>query len=162
MKGTQDIGILYKEGNLNLFHSICIDLNWGWTRRKSVIGFIFQLIDKPITWSSRLPTITLSSTNVEYKASSTKSPNEVTWLQHLVGEIGMTDIDIKVIHSDNHNIMKIANRVFFTWTKRIYLCWNTTPLHMKEYIIRSNKPYTCLDKKSTCINLDQSFRQEKV
>jgi len=56
--------------------------------RRSTIGFVFIMGGGAISWNSkRQPTITLSTTEVEYMAS-TQATKEAIWMTKLMKELG--------------------------------------------------------------------------
>jgi hypothetical protein len=83
---------------------------------------MFSFGSGDITWSSKKqPTITLSSTEVEYRgATTTIVACEVVWLQKLFSDLGQLVDAVTIIYCDNINSILLANNpVYHARTKHI-------------------------------------------
>ena len=96
------------------------------------VVFLFKLGSSPITWRcSKQPTISLSSTEAEYKCMS-DSAKEVTWLRGLLGELRMLrSSEPTILYCDNQSSVKLAkNPVFHARTKHIEIHYH----HVREKV----------------------------
>ena len=88
--------------------------------RKSTSGFIFQLGQSTISWSSKKQNcVALSSTEAEFVAASYAS-QECTWLIQLLKDFELNQKLPIILHEDNQSVIKLCtlNRVS-TFTKHI-------------------------------------------
>ena len=72
MNGTIDFGLLYKKGGACKLVGYC-DANYGGDHdtRRPTTGYIFNTGSRAISWcSKRQPTVSLSTTEAEYRASA--------------------------------------------------------------------------------------------
>ena len=83
-------------------------------------GYCFTLGSCAISWSSKKqPTISLSSTKVEYRASCFGTCKAV-WLWHLLEDLGFFEQSPSLVLCDNQSCLAIAcNLVFHAFTKHI-------------------------------------------
>lgn len=121
VKGTTNYGILYTdEGGLQL--EGFTDSDWAGDRddRKSTTGYAFSLGSGAISWcSKKQPTVTLSSTEAEYRAAA-KATCEAIWLRRLLGDVQITQVDPTVIYCDSQSCIQLAkNPVYHARTKHI-------------------------------------------
>lgn len=125
LKTTPALGLFY-EADTKDSTSLSI---YGWTdsdwagdvdHRRSTTGYCFTLGSGAISWSSKKqPTVSLSSTEAEYRAACT-STCEVVWLRRLLGELGFPQQAPTLLLCDNQSCLAIArNPVFHTRTKHI-------------------------------------------
>ena len=85
VSGTMDRGILYKEGEAIRLEGYT-DADWAGSvsDRRSTSGFIFSLGSGAVSWSSKKqPTVTLSSTEAEYRGAVIATC-EAIWLKRLL------------------------------------------------------------------------------
>ncbi|MCO5563124.1 hypothetical protein L7F22_016760 [Adiantum nelumboides] len=88
LKGTPSLGILYGGDMINIHGYSDSDYTANLVDRKSISGNAFFLDTGAISWSSKKQnTISLSSTEAEYK-SLTTSACESIWLQRCLQELG--------------------------------------------------------------------------
>ena len=87
VQGTRTHGIFYKaKSDLDLIGFTDSDWAGDITDRKSTSGYVFMLVEGPITWSSKKQSaIALSSTKVEY-IGVVNAATQCLWLQGLLGE----------------------------------------------------------------------------
>ncbi|MCO5601751.1 hypothetical protein L7F22_055876 [Adiantum nelumboides] len=88
--------------------------------RQSISSFMFSLGSAAITWSSKKqPTISLSSTEAEYRGDVVAAC-EVAWLELVLGDLGIQVQRPIVIHCNNLSSIQLAqNPVFHARTKHI-------------------------------------------
>ncbi|KAK6145332.1 hypothetical protein DH2020_022152 [Rehmannia glutinosa] len=84
IKSTMDYGILYKRGgNCKVIGYCGADYGGDHDTRRSTTGYVFMLGSGAISWrSKRQPTVSLSTTEAEYRAA-TMAAQESTWLVQL-------------------------------------------------------------------------------
>ena len=90
------------------------------TTRKSVTSFYIFLGDSLISWKSKKqPIVSLSSTEVEYRAM-TSTTKEIVWLRWLLADMGVFLSHLTPMYCDNKSVIQIAhNSVFYEQTKHI-------------------------------------------
>ena len=88
--------------------------------RKSTTGYVFNIGSGPISWSSKKqPTVSLSSTEAEYKALCSATC-EAIWLRRILEDVGETQNAPTVISCDNQSTIKLANNpIYHARTKHI-------------------------------------------
>lgn len=101
------------------------DADWAQNKgdRKSVTGYIFNMADAPVTWSSKgQATVALSSTEAEYVAL-TATAREAIWLRSVLAEMGRPATRGTTIYEDNESAMKLVNNpVLHARSKHIDIC----------------------------------------
>jgi len=112
LKGTINFGIEYTNAcNVELTgHS---DSDWARNPddRKSTTGYIFNIGSGAISWSSKKQaTISLSSTEAEYKALFS-STCEAIWLRRILEDVGEGQQEPTVIRCDNQSTIKLGNNL---------------------------------------------------
>lgn len=119
LKGTMNLGLVYRKGNEPLRGHV--DADWGScpNDRKSFTGYAFILGGSPITWDAKKQkTVALSSTEAEYMALS-EAAKEAIYLRGMLGELRMETGQIEVFN-DNMSASKLAeNSVFHARSKHI-------------------------------------------
>ncbi|TFY51065.1 hypothetical protein EVJ58_g10757 [Rhodofomes roseus] len=89
LQGTKRFALCY-DGGSNSGLIAYSDSDWAEDRddRHSTSGFIFMMANCVISWASRRqPTVSLSSTEAEYKAAS-DTCRQMAWLRHFGDELG--------------------------------------------------------------------------
>lgn len=74
----------------------------------------------PVAWGSKKQTTTASSTTeAEYYAAH-RASREIRWMRRLLGDIGFTQLNPTVLHTDNQSAIRlIRNPEFHQRTKHI-------------------------------------------
>ena len=98
------------------------DSNWAQDldSRRLVGGFIFDIADGTISWSSKKqPTVALSTVEAEYMAASNVT-KEAIWLRTLLEDLGHPPVAATILHADNQGCIALAqNPVTHTRAKHI-------------------------------------------
>ncbi|KAH9750824.1 retrovirus-related pol polyprotein from transposon RE1 [Citrus sinensis] len=121
LKATQDYGLkFFREGSLTLTSFTDADWACDLDDRKSVGAYCIYLGNNLISWSSKKQSvITRSSAESEYRALASVSA-ELTWLQSLFSELGISCIEKPIIWCDNISATELAkNPVYHSRTKHI-------------------------------------------
>jgi hypothetical protein len=80
---------------------------------KSTSGYMFKLAEGVISWSSKKqPSVALSSTEAKY-ITGAHAAKEVIWLQHLFGEVGLSNDSPTTLYMDNQSAIAIAKNPQF-------------------------------------------------
>ncbi|KAE8669113.1 Detected protein of unknown function [Hibiscus syriacus] len=113
VKSTIDYGLLYKKGEDCKLVGYC-DANYvgDHDTRRPTTGYVFNLGSRTIFWcSKRQPTVSLSTTEAEYRAVATAQ--ESTWLIQLMNNL-YKPIDYAVpLYCDNQSAIHLADNPFF-------------------------------------------------
>eukprot|EP00253_Pinus_taeda_P025555 PITA_25555 len=91
LKGTLNFGIMYTD-EFDVELAGYSDSDWAGNPddRKSTTGYMFNIGSGPISWSSKKqPTVSLSSTEAEYKALCSATC-EAIWLRRILEDVGET------------------------------------------------------------------------
>jgi hypothetical protein len=124
LQGTKDYGIKYD--NLGGKATITVigysDADWGSNAidRRSISGYAFFLGGGTIAWSSKKqPTVSLSSMEAEYMASS-HAVKEAIWLRSFLNGIGFQQNEASELFLDNQSAIALAyNPEFHARSKHI-------------------------------------------
>lgn len=148
LKGTQYLGLIYHgksnvvEGNQSWSFPEChTDSDWAGdpNTRRSTTGYLFKLNGAAISWKSRLqPTVSLSSTEAEYKAT-TEAGQEVVWLRGLLSHIAIDQKSPTVLCSDSTGAVSLTSKaIFHRRTKHIEVQyhWIREQVEKKTIILR--------------------------
>ena len=121
LKGTASHGPLFSKTSSGTLHSYS-DSDWGmdldtW---RSTSGILHKIGTTTISWSSKLqPTISLSSTEAEYKAL-TKASKDIIYYRRLLQELGYLDKNPTILLSNNQSSIKLVkNPIMHARTKHI-------------------------------------------
>ncbi|KAI3462288.1 hypothetical protein Pfo_018951, partial [Paulownia fortunei] len=121
VKSTIDYGLLYKKGEgCKLFGYCDADYAGDHDTRRSTTGYVFKLGSGIISWcSKRQPTVSLSTTEAEYRAAA-MAGQESTWLIQLMNNLHqLVDYPIP-LYCDNQSAIRLAeNPVFHARTKHV-------------------------------------------
>jgi hypothetical protein len=121
LKGTLDYGIKYIDASDVEFTGYS-DFDWAGNLddRKSTTGYAFSIGSGVVSWSSKKqPTVSLSSTEAEYKALCATT-YEVVWLRRLLQDVGEERKEPTMIRCDNQSSINIAkNLIFHARTKHV-------------------------------------------
>lgn len=122
LKGTSSLGITYQynENNFALLGYSDADYAADLDTRRSTTGYLFCLSGGPITWNSqRQKTVSLSTTEAEYKAACAAA-KEMIWLKRFLLELSCTDVTYSCICIDNQSTIKLVkNPTLHKRTKHI-------------------------------------------
>ncbi|XP_048491166.1 uncharacterized mitochondrial protein AtMg00810-like [Beta vulgaris subsp. vulgaris] len=121
VKGTIDYGILYRNDKEFEVVGYCdADYAGDLDTRRSTTGYVFNLGSAAVSWcSKRQPTVSLSSTEAEYRAAA-MATQECVWLTQLLKDLHQPiDRGIKLA-CDNQSAIRLAeNPVFHARTKHV-------------------------------------------
>lgn len=112
---TAEYGLLYEvqDGKDMLIGYSDADFAGDIDTRRSTTGFVFNMCNAPVSWSSqRQKLVTLSTTESEYVAASTAS-KEAVWLRQLLKDL---DCDISTptdLYVDNQSTIRLINNPEF-------------------------------------------------
>ncbi|KAM1630317.1 hypothetical protein ACFX2K_018465 [Malus domestica] len=121
VKSTIDYGLLYKKGEDCKLVGYCdADYAGDHDTRRSTTGYVFKLGSETISWcSKRQPTVSLSTTEAEYRAAA-MAAQENAWLVQLMSDLHQP-VDYSVpLYCDNQSAIRLAeNPVFHARTKHV-------------------------------------------
>ncbi|KAL7125651.1 hypothetical protein ABFS83_14G131000 [Erythranthe nasuta] len=126
VKTTLGHGILYKKGgDCKLFGYCDADYAGDHDTRRSTTGYVFILGSGAISWcSKRQPTVSLSTTEAEYRAAA-MAAQESTWLIYLLNELHQPLDYMVSLLCDNQSAIRLAeNPVFHARTKHVAVQYN--------------------------------------
>lgn len=120
LKGTADMGIVYKVGKNTFTGYTDADYGGCIIDRRSFTGYAFIMNGGVVTWDSRKQqTTAASTTEAEYMALS-EAAKEAVYLQRFMEELGVKDMKKITLYNDNCSAQKLAqNPVFHSRTKHI-------------------------------------------
>ncbi|KAK1384499.1 hypothetical protein POM88_022234 [Heracleum sosnowskyi] len=125
LKGTSDVGFIYG-GDTECLVTGFSDTNYAGDvdSRRSMTGYAFTLGGSIVNWKATLqPTVTLSTTEVEYMAL-TEASTEGIWLKGLVSDLGLHH-DQATVYCDSLSAICLANdQVHHERTKHIDVRYN--------------------------------------
>ncbi len=142
--GTKSLGITYdNKRKMELEAYVDSDYASDKDERKSTTGYVIMLGGGAIQWKSQMQkTVSLSSTDAEYKALSTCAA-EVTYLKRIMADMGLIEKKV-TIYEDNVGAMKLAENWESTkCTKHIDIRYH----HIREMI--ENEEIEIMHIKST-------------
>ncbi|XP_042445550.1 secreted RxLR effector protein 161-like [Zingiber officinale] len=121
VKSTTDYGLLYKRNeNCKLVGYCDADYAGDCDTRRSTTGYVFKLGSVTISWcSKRQPTVSLSTTEAEYRATA-MAAQESTWIIQLMNNLHQP-VDYAVpVYCDNQSAIRLAeNPIFHARTKHV-------------------------------------------
>ncbi|KAM1254549.1 hypothetical protein ACFX2G_029491 [Malus domestica] len=121
VKSTIDYGFLYKKGEDCKLVGYCdADYAGDHNTRRSTIGYVFKLGSRTIFWcSKRQPTVSLSTTEAEYRAA-VMAAQENAWLVQLMSDLHQPVDYLVPLYCDNQSAIHLAkNPVFHARTKHM-------------------------------------------
>ena len=121
VKGTLDWGLFYEKGVECKVNGYCdADYAGDHDTRRSTTGYVFNLGSGAISWcSKRQPTVSLSTTEAEYRAGAIAA-QECAWLTQLMKDLNQPIEDGVILHCDNLSAVRLAeNPVFHARTKHV-------------------------------------------
>ena len=88
--------------------------------KKSTSGYAFNIGSRVMSWSSKKqPTVSLSTTKVEYKTLC-NATCEAIWLRRILEDVGKKQIKTTILKCDNQSSIKLAhNPIYHARTKHI-------------------------------------------
>ena len=110
LKGTINYGIKYSSNKEEKDLVGYCDSDWAGDidTRKSTSGYVFQLGNSAISWSSRKQaTVARSSTEAEYVALSAAT-QEAIWLQRLMKDLGKKMDTPIIVYEDNQGAIELT------------------------------------------------------
>ncbi|KMQ85201.1 integrase core domain protein [Lasius niger] len=130
LKGTLDLGIRYGSGKslLQVVGYSDADYANDIETRRSTTGYVFMLVNGPVTWSSqRQKLVTLSTTEAKYVAAASAA-KEMIWLRKLLSDIGHGCSEATVLFIDNQSAIRLVkNPEFHKRTKHIAIRFHIIP-----------------------------------
>jgi hypothetical protein len=121
LKGTLDYGIKYNDAS-DVELTGYSDSDWAdnLDDRRLTTGYAFNIGSGVVSWSSKKkPTVSLSSTEAEYKALCAETC-EAVWLRRLLQDVGEERKEPTMIRYDNQSSINIAkNPIFHARTKHV-------------------------------------------
>lgn len=121
VKGTLDWGLFYEKGVECKVNGYCdADYAGDHDTRYSTTGYVFNLGSGAISWcSKRQPTVSLSTTEAEYRAGAIAA-QEYAWLTQLMKDLNQPIEDGVILHCDNLSAVRLAeNLLFHARTKHV-------------------------------------------
>ena len=121
LKGPSNFRILYKLGTKqNLFGFFDSDYAGHLEDRKSILGFVFMMNSRAMSWSSKKQKIvTLSSIEVEFIATAS-SLCQAVWLRRFLETLQYQQQGATTIYGDNVSVIQISkNSVLHGMSKHI-------------------------------------------
>jgi len=123
LKGTVNLGIMYTDESDVVLTGFS-DSDWAGNPddRRSTSGYAFHIGSGVVSWSSKKqPTVSLSSTESEYKAL-TNATCEAIWLRRILADLEEAQSGSTCINCDNQSAIKLAhNPVYHARTKHVEL-----------------------------------------
>ncbi|KAK9063785.1 hypothetical protein SSX86_017657 [Deinandra increscens subsp. villosa] len=121
VKATLGFGVRFNRGEKLELKGFCdADYAGDLDTRRSTTGYVFMLGQAAVTWcSKRQPTVSLSTTEAEYRAAA-MAAQEIVWLKLVLGELKQ-QADMKVtLYCDNLSSIQLAeNPMFHARSKHI-------------------------------------------
>ena len=114
MKSTIDYGLLYKKGEHCKLVGYCdVDYPGDHDNRRSTTGYVFKLGSGTISWcSKRQPTVSLSTTEAEYRAAAMVA-QESTWLIQLMNNLHQPVDYVIPLYCDNQSAIRLVENLVF-------------------------------------------------
>ncbi|KAM1556843.1 hypothetical protein PS2_040150 [Malus domestica] len=109
IKGTTDLGILYKEGGTEeVIGYTDSDYAGDQDDRKSTSGYVFIISSGAVSWSSKKqPVVTLSTTEAEFIAAASGAC-QVIWLRRILKSLNQEQNGPTLVYCDNVSTIKLS------------------------------------------------------
>ena len=121
LKGTSEMCLCFRKGNLTLQGFSDADLGGDFDTKKSTTDYIFTLGGTAVSWKSKLQDrVALSTTEAEYIAIS-EAAKEMIWLKNFLNELGKEQDDAPMFSDSQSAISLAKNPVFHSRCKHIQL-----------------------------------------
>ncbi|KAE8699425.1 hypothetical protein F3Y22_tig00110578pilonHSYRG00054 [Hibiscus syriacus] len=167
VKNTIDYGLLYKKGEDCKLVGYCdADYAGDHDTRRSTIGYVFKLGSGTISWcSKRQPTVSLSTTEAEYRATA-MAAQESTWLIQLMNNLHQP-VDYAIpLYCDKQSAIRLAeNPVFHARTKHVEVHYHFVrekvlqeEIEMRQ--IKTDEQIADLFTKSLSVGKFEHFRRQ--
>ncbi|KAE8669333.1 hypothetical protein F3Y22_tig00112249pilonHSYRG00290 [Hibiscus syriacus] len=167
VKNTIDYGLLYKKGEDCKLVGYCdADYAGDHDTRRSTTGYVFKLGSGTISWcSKRQPTVSLSTTEAEYRAAA-MAAQESTWLIQLMNNLHQP-VDYAIpLYCDNQSAIRLAeNLVFHARTKHVEVHYHFVrekvlqeEIEMRQ--IKTDEQIADLFTKSLSVGKFEHFRRQ--
>ncbi|KAE8705435.1 hypothetical protein F3Y22_tig00110429pilonHSYRG01243 [Hibiscus syriacus] len=167
VKNTIDYGLLYKKGEDCKLVGYCdADYAGDHDTRRSTTGYVFKLGSGTISWcSKRQPTVSLSTTEAEYRAAA-MAAQESTWLIQLMNNLHQP-VDYAIpLYCDNQSAIRLAeNPVFHARTKHVEVHYHFVrekvlqeEIEMRQ--IKTDEQIADLFTKSLSVGKFEHFRRQ--
>lgn len=112
LKGTKDLGIVYRKNSDSLTVFSDADYAGDKKTRRSTSGVVATLSEGAITWMSQLQkTVALSTTEAELVAAC-EGAKEAVWLERLLAEM-LEKKEVPLLYVDNASAVKLAKNPGF-------------------------------------------------
>ena len=134
VKDTINYGLLYKKGDEVKIVGYCdADYAGDHDTRRSTTGYVFMLGSGVVSWcSKRQPTVSLSTTEAEYRAAA-MAAQESTWLMQLMKDLHQCTDNAVPLYCDNQSAIRLAeNPVFHARTKHVEVHYH----FLREKVLR--------------------------
>lgn len=156
LKGTINYTIIYNTGKYDQLTGYCdSDFAGDTDTSKSTSGYVFLFHGGPISWSSKLQTVTaISTTEAEYMSLS-NATKECIWLRELLQGLGIK-LETTVLHIDNQGAKGLAeNPICHQRSKHIRTKFHRIREEIElgtvrlEFVETNNQAADCLTKSLT-------------
>ncbi|KAE8674743.1 hypothetical protein F3Y22_tig00111718pilonHSYRG00018 [Hibiscus syriacus] len=122
LAGTLDYGLTFTGASNALDVTAFADADWGGNLddRRSISGHVVYVGACPVVWCSRKQkTVSRSTIEAEYR-SVAKAASEVTWINSLLGELGVKNRIPSVIWCDNTSVVALStNPMYHAQSKHV-------------------------------------------
>ena len=128
--------------------------------RRSTMGYFFSLGSGAISWCcKRQPTMTLSSTEAEYR-SEAMAAQESTWLKQLMEDLHQpTEYQVRIFCDNLSSICLAENLVFYARIKHIE---SSLSLHKRKGPWGWDHNGVCQDRGIDCWHTHKKSQQSEV
>ena len=139
LRGTPDLPITYRKGQLRLVSYTDASFGANPDNRKSTTGYLFFLGGAPISFGSKIQSLTTQSTVESELQALSYGAREAVYLSNFLTELGLKDSSQVPIRSDSTGALSVAgNSMFRARTKHIALRY----FFVRELVKRTRSPFT--------------------